>query len=265
MNINNIIQNLAESGGVWNIGQTVTSVTTTAATSTSGNISFQLLPLSTTTFTGTLADANYCGATDQLMQSLEYANTAGTNGGVARIYKVGTATLGSIGSTFTHVSGTFPLTRTVMGQANAAVSFIPFVRVNATLGTAPEFTIDYIANDGTAMTGTLTTELPASAVAGSCFFLRLEDQGSAAQDITDLIVSTTSTAGSLEIYMMELMTHGQDVVVGASIYDTIVGSGGRFTVMVPADPTAGTIDSWMVLVNYSTIATDSAFITVGFA
>lgn len=264
MNINTILQNLAESGGIWNIGQAASSTTTAAATSTSGNISFQVLPLSTATFSGTPADINFCGGEDQLIQALDYQAVAQTGGGAARIYKVGTASLGSTGSTFTHVSGTYPLTRTVMGQANAAVAYIPFVRVSTQLGTAPEFTIDYVANDGTAMTGTLTTILPANAPAGSCFFLRLEDQGTAAQDITDLIVSTASTAGDLEIWVMELLSHGQDVTVGASVYDTILGSGARYSVLIPAAPTAGSIDSYVVMVNYSNTASDAAFVYVGF-
>jgi len=266
MNINQIIQNLAEYGGVYNIGTTVTSSNTTAANSTSGNISFQILPLVTGTFGSTQEDINFCGSEDQLNQSLEYANVGGTGGGIARIYEVGYCDFNLTGSRFTRTAGTLPLLRTVMGQSNAAVAYIPFIMLAAPIGTAPSFTVDYVAADGTPTTGTLVTTLPASAVTGSCFFLRLEDQGSAVQDITDIVVSSaSSTSGTTYVYMMELLSHGQDIVQGASVYDTLVGSGARFTVLQPATPTSGSIDSWVVCVNYSTTAATNSFISVGFS
>lgn len=129
------------------------------------------------------------------------------SGVLVNLYRIGTLNLTTSTSEFTHDAATFPVTRTELGQANQPVNLIPVILfTTASSVTAPQLTIDYIDQDGNAVTGTKTWIAPAAATAvGSMYQLPLEDADQAVRDITNVNITTTSSTGAATIYGMEML------------------------------------------------------------
>ena len=243
------------------MGVSVVTTANTAAAAASG--------LSSLALTGNTIGSTYPSTLASFQQppamSGDYINVATIQGvtatrgsGFVRVYLAGTLNLTATGDQFTHNAATFPLLRTIYGAASQPVALIPILQLTtATSVTAPAFQIQtnaggagYVNQSGTNEIGTKTFTFPAAATAnGSCFFLRLNDTDYAARDITQIKVTTASTTGAANIWLMEHIGDAQGVFAATSYYDPIMDAGLRATTLTPAVATSGTASSRLLLSN----------------
>lgn len=192
--------------------------TTTAATSTSGLLTLRVHANSIgSSVPGTLGSIPKPTLTPAELYSMYFSavTTAGKGGFFCNFYKLGTLNLAATGDQFTHDTATFPLLKTVYGQASQPISLIPIVLITtATATTAPAFRLrtaggsaGYVDQDGNNVIGTKTFTMPSATTASqSTFVLRLEDGDSGVRDISAIEVTTAGTAGAATIYGMELLS-----------------------------------------------------------
>ena len=244
------------------LGISLTTTANTAAAAASGISSLALAGNTIgSTYPGTLA-----GFQQPPAMSGDYINVATIQvnpnssrlSGFVRVYLAGTLNLTATGDQFTHNAATFPLLRTIYGAASQPVALIPILQLTtATSVTAPAFQIQtnaggagYVNQNGTSVIGTKTFTFPAAATAtGSCFFLRLNDGDYAARDITQIKVTTASSTGAANIWLMEHIGDAQSTLGAISYYDPIMDGGLRAATLTPAVATSGTASSSLLLSN----------------
>jgi len=258
------------------MGLSATTTTSTAGGSTSGQGSIAFGGNSIgSTWPGTVESFQQpAGLSSPCFNICNYMTNSGTARGSAfcRLYKVGTLNLTATGDQFTHDAATFPLKRTVYGASSTAVAYIPILILTTALTvTAAAFQLQtnaggagYVDQDGNNVVGTKTFTFPAlNAALGSAYFLRLEDTDYAAQDITQIKVTTASTTGAADIYLMEIIAHTQNLVVAMSQYDAIVDSGLALKDQLPAVATSGTAVSKLVALSFTNSGFSSTILNIG--
>lgn len=183
---------------------------------------------------------------------------------LAYFYKIGTVNLAVAGDQFTHDAATFPVTRTILGQAAQPVTLIPMIYLTtATVTTIPAFLLKtgaggagYVNQDGSNVVGTRTFTYPAAATAvQSGYPLRLELTDSGVRDITQINITTASGAGAATIYGVELlMPLGPVSTEHTSITDSVFGGLGMQN-LKPASATTGTVTALLGIVNIAPSST----------
>lgn len=265
MSYNALIQGFASSGGVWSMGTTPASTTTTAANEDSGNITFQINGRDDGSFASVINNINSSNAIDALIYGVNGVINNVGGGAIGRIYYAGFFNLTSTGNTFVAAPGvTFPITGVEMGQTQN-LSFIPFVQITtATPNAHAHFTFNYVDQEGVSTTGTFETILPKSSQIGSCFILRPNDPGQTVQSITAIDVNTSVATGGGTVYLLELLSMGQNVSESASLYDCLVGSGLRASGLAQGTATSGNVSSQIVTLNFNNTAVISQYLLCSF-
>jgi hypothetical protein len=198
--------------------QTPTTATITAPAAASGALAFTVgggFQSLGTTLPSTLVDAYPAGLTSNPLRAM-WIHTAATRAEtmlLGRIYKIGTINWTATGQRLTHDAATFPILRTAMGTSQK-VPLIPFIYMTAaTTTTAAIFTMKYVNQDNTTVTGTRTFTMPNIATAiQSCFFMNFQDIGAvngrmdtAVYDITEINVTTSAAVGTSDLWGLEIL------------------------------------------------------------
>lgn len=242
------------------------SAATTAAAGPSGFNSVQVFlnTLGTTFFT-TLIDIPFrpgVTAPMRLMTAMQSPGVARTLY-LARLYKIGTVALTATGNQLTHDAATFPVLRSVFGQASTAVPLMPILFITTAttttaavirLATAADGT-GYTNQDGTAIRGIFNFTLPnAATTLSSGFVLVLENGDSAVRDISQVRVVTSAAAGAASVYGAELLAPLSTPLAGLSTtIDTVYG-GVSMVDLTPAVATSGTASSLLVVLSFGSVA-----------
>lgn len=245
------------------VGTTTANAAVTSATSTSGFISLSLTGNSIgTTIGSTFGEFLIpAGITGDLwtMASLSGYSASLRGWMFARIYKVGTVNLTGTGNQFTHDAATFPLLRTEFGVSNKPQALWPIIQVTTTLATtAPQFTMNYVNEDGTSVTGTRTFIFPGAAVAaGAAYFLPLEQGDWACRDVSAITIAagTNATAGAATVWLMEQLEPSYNAFAGALSNDFISGHGLLVANQTPAVATSGTVATNTMFTIFGTSST----------
>lgn len=222
--------------------------TTTLSTAGSGSHSLQIsLNTIGSTQWSALVGTNLQDGITSPMRVILVQNTAtrASSWIYARLYLIGTLNLTTTSSEFTHNAATFPILRTVMGQANQPIDLIPIMLVTtATTTTAAVFKMDYVDQDGNATTGTIDFTMPSTATnAGSGFVLPLEVGDSAVRDVTNINISTTASAGAASIYGMEIIDYASTVLTTSTTNKDAAFRGFNLANITPGVATSGTATS----------------------
>jgi len=253
----------------------IASIAGTFASSTSGfvNITFGGNTFGTT-FPGTIGSVNGASVSSELLiTTIVSSASAGRHGGICRLYKIGDVNFTALGNCFTHDAATYPLLRTAMGVSNAPQSFIPILQITGTTGgAAAQFqirdatsTTGYINQDGTTVIGNKTFVLPsATTIAGSVYFLPLNDGDYACRDITQVTCTVAGTNAFGTIWMLEDLGLGQSGIAAPGITDHVYGSGLRLTQAVACTSTTGTVSTVLIPYYFGSAATSTnAMISLG--
>lgn len=234
--------------------RTTTGIASNTNTNANANSGYTNLNLGAnqynTTFPNTIGSVDGANVSSELLFfNLTSSGLSNRNGGIGRIYKVGTCNFTALGDCFTHDAATFPLLRTEMGVSNAPQAFIPILQMSATTsGTIIQFqirnstsTTGYVNQNGTTVVGTKTFILPsATTTSGSTFFLRLNDGDYACRDIQQITCTVAGTTGLANIWLVEDLGIGQSGITGPGITDHLYGSGLRLTQATACTATSGT-------------------------
>lgn len=175
---------------------------------------------------------------------------------LAWFYLIGTVDLANAAAApydgFTHdASWSGTLRRTVLGVANTPITMLPVIQLTAaTATTAPSFQLKttaggagYVNQDGSSIIGTKTFTFPAAATSnGATYLLKLEENDSGIEDITQISVTTKGSAGTATLWGVELLAPAQLVSGYNSVCDTLVG-GIRMNSLAPAVASSGTVTS----------------------
>lgn len=239
----------------------VTQATTTGAAAASGFISLGLTTNNIgTSYPGTLVNFPGVPSPANSFRNIWQSNNVSSvkSAWLVILYKIGTVDLTALGNGFTHDTATFPVTRTIYGAANTPVNLVPIIYVTtATTTTAPAFVLEtlalgagYVNQDGSNVIGTKTFTFPNVATAvQSCYILRIEDADSGVRDITQINMTTPTTAGAATIYGMEKICPIITPIAGGTMYDGLLGGFGLKD-MTPAIATSGTATSIYAIMTY---------------
>lgn len=192
--------------------------TTTSAGAGSGHFSGGMSPNDIgTTLPGTLA--NFTTNPSNIIKRMVHMQIASAASSFDKaylciFYKFGTLSPTATGDRFTHDGATFPVTRTMFGQATQPLSLIPMMQVTTAFTTTPAvFTIKngagttgYVNQLGNTVVGTKTMTMPGASVANNTTYVfRLEDGDSGVRDIQQINVGTASSAGAAAIWGCEII------------------------------------------------------------
>lgn len=274
-NLKDIATRIAQGKMSISLAASVAATAATAAAANSGLMSMTLVGNAIgSTYPGTLVGFQEAPALvgDYLNLMSFIGNTASARGGaLVRVYLAGTLNLTATGNQFTHNAAVFPLLRKKYGAANQPASFIPIIQLTAaTSVTAPAFTLatnaggaGYKNQDGVDVVGTKVFTLPAAASAiGSCYFLRLNDGDWAAEDIIQINVTTASTTGTANIWLMEEIAPSQALVAGASQYDNFLDAGLDCASLTPAVATSGSAVSRLLFATYGSATSTAGLLNI---
>lgn len=249
----NVLQTLAEGKGVFSPCTSATGINVSSAVAASGYFTAQLRANGLlSTMPSTLFDWPLPPAipSTTLLQSAGCISTAGSGGQFwGYFYKLGTLDLTATGDKFTHDAATFPVLRTIFGATSTAVPLIPLIQITTALTTTAAVfrartvggAAGYVNQSGTSVIGTKTMTMPsATTVAGSTFFLRLEDGDSAVTDITNIEVTTAATAGAATVWGFEMQTSTHNHAIFSVAGQDCLYGGLAANDMSPALATSGT-------------------------
>lgn len=249
-NITDVRRRIAQGKGAYIPLITLGNGSLTTATATSGHFTNSLnvnsigstYPTTLTGFDALFNESSVLAA--QLLGS----SSAIEHGMFGIFYQIGTFSIS--GASFTH-SGTFTrLRRTVFGQANTAIPYIPVYYVTTAVSgasSAPTFTFTYVDQDGNTGETSITNTLPATAVnAQSCYNMMPKTSDSAVLDITAMsITANGASAGACTIYGFEpLATQITYATTELCNHDTIYG-GLKLPDLQPASPDSGSVTSFL--------------------
>lgn len=208
------------------------------------------------------------GLPNELFANLLEVNYA-TNGAtksihLAYFYKMGTLDLANAATPpydgFTHDAGwSGTLRRTVLGAANTDISLIPLLHITtATATSAPAFILKTTAGGagyknqaGSSIVGTKTFTLPGAITAqGSAYILRVEDEDSAIQDMTQMSVTTKGSAGAATVYGVEILASAPGLLSFQGVSDQLFG-GLNMCNLAPAVPSTGSVTAYLGLITFS--------------
>lgn len=242
---------------------TASTGSTTSAAAASGSFSMMLMPnnIGTTLWSAVQGIPEPAGLPSPTrLTGLALAPNRGQVDYFGRFYKVGTLNLAATGDQFTHDAATFPILKNQMG-ASSALNLIPIMVVTtATTTTAAIFTIKttggaagYKNQDGSSVIGTKTFTMPNVATAlGSAFVLRLEDNDSAVQDITQISVGTAASAGAASIYLFECLAVSITPVGNATSQRNVAFNPVSLPNIAAGTATSGTATSALMFMAYGT-------------
>lgn len=260
---NQLLQNIAQGKAVLNPLLASGSTSGTAAAVTSGRFSMGIQFGAGTTIPGTLTSMVTNDVANNQLMMVSYSGTSASaiSGIYGRIYRIGGVVLTATGNQFTHDAATFPLTRTIMGMAGAAVNLIPLVFVTTALTTtAAAFILDtavggngYTNQSGVGVVGSTTFTFPSTTTAtGSTYIPMLNTGDSAIQDIAQVNVTVSSATGAFDIYGFEPYAYGNNLSNSSLNFQNDVIYGGCFTQNnLPAVATSGTATSYKVIISYA--------------
>ena len=236
---------------------------TTSSNSASGNHTLQVIlnTIGSTLWSSLVGINLQSGISDPLRLTLFHnSSTRATTHILVRLYKLGTVDLTTSTSEFTHDSATFPVLRTVMGQASQPIELLPIILLTTATTTTPAvLSMNYTDQDGNSVTGTKTLTLPAAATAvGSCYMLPLEEGDSGVRDVTDIVVTTPAGAGAASIYGVEIIAFGSTISTSVSTNKDSLHRGFSLPSMTPAVPTSGTLTSLGAILQMGQSATTTA-------
>jgi len=236
---------------------TILTGTITASTAASGNMDGGLSSNNIgTTLTGTMRSIPIpaTGAPTRMMMNVQDPYNSIHPGFLAFFYKIGTLDLTATGDKFTHDTATFPITRTLYGQATQPLDLIPLVQIStATTTTAAVFTIKnagnttgYVNASGSTVVGTNAMTLPAAATKLNTTLLMLLNAGdTGVRDITSINVGTSAAAGAATIWGMEIISPlGAPTASFSMLHDSITG-GINLANLQPGAATTGTATSFL--------------------
>lgn len=213
------------------------------------------------------------GLSDSVMLGTLHNTSATTRGSCfVRVYLVGSLNLAATGDQFTHAAATFPLTRTVMGQAAQPLTMIPFIRIKTATTTTPAvFRLrtaaggaGYVDQDGNNVVGTKTITLPNAATATQgCYFFRLEESSRGVRDISAIEVTTAASAGTADVLMMEILSLTAQPYNHGMAFDNLMS--GYMTRISPAVATSGTVSSALCTMGFTAAALTQDMIAWGCA
>jgi hypothetical protein len=248
--------------------KTLTTTTITGAGSTSGLITSTMVANAIgTTYPGTLVSFPLGNLTSDHWVRLSTRLVTSTRAGwLANFYKIGTLVITATGDQFTHEAATFPILKTVLGQASQPLSLIPIVRVTTALTTtAAAFRLQtsggaagYTDQDGNSTVGDVTFTFPSATTAiNSCYVLRLNSGDSAVRDISNIRIDTASAVGAADIWGVELIAPllSQFTAAEEVVSDTIYGGMSLWPAQCGV-ATSGTATTFTGI--YSTGATSAA-------
>lgn len=244
--LDDILKQQARGKYVMRMGVSATTLAVSAAGASAGFISLSFTGNSIgSTLPSTIADFLMpAGITGDLwtVASVDGFNTNLRGWMFARIYKVGTVVLTATGNQFTHDAATFPLLRTEFGVASKPQALWAVIQVTTALSTtAAAFTMNYVNEDGTSVTGTRTFTFPAATTGqGSVYFLPLEQGDWACRDVSAINVTTASATGAATVWLMEQLEPTYNAFAGPLTADYISGHGLAVTNQTPAVATSGT-------------------------
>lgn len=194
------------------------------------------------------------------LRLINFTAYSASGGWLSNLYKVGTLNLAATGDQFTRDAGwTGPLKRNIMGVATPISLHLLVVMRTANSVTAPVFRLrtaaggaGYVNQDGVSVVGTKTITAPGVGVTqGAVYVMRLEDGDSGVRDVTAIEVTTASSTGVADVYLMEMLAvHGSELGQGGSVHDKIVG-GLELPDIRPAAPNTGAVTSYLVLHNFT--------------
>ena len=135
---------------------------------------------------------------------------------------------------------------------------LPIIQLTtATATTAPSFQLKttaggagYVNQDSSSIIGTKTFTFPAATtVNGSTYLLKLEENDSCIEDITQISVTAKGTTGAATLWGVELLAPAQLVTGYNSVCDTLVG-GVRMNSLAPAVASTGSVTSRLGVINF---------------
>ena len=247
------MQTLAAGKGLITTTRSTAGVSVTAATTSCNNMTCQMRGNEMTTTVPSSFDSFPSPAgmsSTALLFSNAGVSTNGAGGQYYRwFYKLGTLNLAATGDQFTHDTATFPVLRTIFGQASQPVPLFPIVQLTtATATTAPVFRMrtaggaaGYVNQDGSSVVGTRTMTLPGAVTASSStYFMRLELGDTWVQDVTNIEVTTAGSAGAATVWGLEILSSPHvNGIYEVSAHDALFGGIGMND-LSPAVATSGT-------------------------
>lgn len=198
---------------------------------------------------------------------LAYLRSLGTR---VNSYALGNFTLlgqidftSTAGNRFTHDAATAPFGKKQMGTSQPMHGLLYLDFITATSVTAPVIsTFTFTDQDGNTVVNATTWTAPAAAVVlGSGFILPLAAPASGARDLTSVTLSTASTTGVANVYLLEHIDHvSQQSVSIESLSDSVYG--GLCPPLVnPPSAASGTAAVMLSMYGIGTSSTNTAIAT----
>lgn len=258
----NILQDMAAGKAVYILSDSQATATVSTANAAAGHFSISISPWSFSSaalvdFPDSLPIP--AGLPDSYFLGSIIGNAFTTrNTYFARIYLVGSLNLAATGDQFTHNAATYPLTRTIMGQATQPVAMIPLIRIKTALSaTAAVIRLrtaaggaGYVDQDGNNVVGTKTITMPSPTTAAeSCYIFKLETGDTGVRDISAIEVTTASSTGTADVCLLEIISPALSLTISPCITDCLMN--GFMRRVNPAVATSGTVPSALVVANFS--------------
>lgn len=227
----------------------VASGGTTASTTAAGGMTLQMLSHGIgASLPGTRVGPLIPGGTftgrDVRLALLRSQGTRIGSYALGNFVKLGTLNFTATGQRFTHHSSTGPYSKKQMNQQQPIHGPLVIDFQQATSVTAPIIgSVKYVNQDGVTVTGTQTWTAPNIAtVLGSGFLLPLDAPDSGIQDVIEINVTTASTTGQANVYLLEHLDFcAQQTALLEALSDSVFG-GFSPTLVNPPTAASGTAD-----------------------
>lgn len=267
MTVVELMKQIAKGKGSFIITNTKNPGTVTAASAASG---FQTVSFSAndivTVFPNLIQSCENNLNSNINVGSLTTSTGTGKSSYLARIYKVGTASLTTLGSALSHVApNPFPLIFNEMGTANN-LPLIPIIQVTTALsGTASAFTFTYTNQNNLTVSSDKTFTFPSATTAiNTCFFLPLNVSDYGALDINSITLTTTSTTGTVTIWMLEIVNLTYSYLQVGVPVDNLAGLGLFLkNKNLPTTQNNNAVEQYLITLNTGTTGAVNNIVEIG--
>lgn len=246
------------------------SISPGTVTAANANCGFQTLSFSSNTIGTTYPNALVTSENNNnsIINVCNLSNSAGSGRSsyLTRIYKIGSASLTTLGSALSHVTpNPFPLIYNEMGTT-FNLPLIPIIQVTTSIsGTAPAFTFTYTNQNNSVVSSDKTFTFPsATTLVNSVYFLPLNYGDYGAIDINTITITTTGTTGTVNIWLMEIVDNLFSYNQCAVPIDNVGGMGLNMkNKKIASTQSNNAVESYLISLGQGTAGSTNNLIQIG--